>query len=445
VITRLERLRARTRSTVRQLTWWIWPTFPTSWSDVPARVGPAATEIARLTIAAVLAYLVADAVSPRILDLTAPLTALLVVQASGVGTLQMSLVRIGAVLTGVLVAVGVASLIGLSWWSLGAVVAASLVLAKVLRLGEQSLEAPISAMLILAVSSPDLAAEVRVLNTLIGAVVGAAFSLIVPVSIPNVRASQAVRRVARSQAALLDEVALTVADRTPQSEEVQAWFDWTEDIEREIAEAADAVQALEESRRLNPRALATAKVHPGLRATIDRMERCLASERAIFAAIGKEQSHPPAELDSPFGPELRRAFAVVLNQLADAVLGFADLVGAEFGGGSVDQIEELHARSLNVIAETRAVLAELALLDVDPREQTDLWMLQRSVFAAVEQVLAQVDPEQRERSNVAWLERRGMPILPSMPSLLLSRRVRRRVVAGEAYPRSTAVQGPDKG
>ena len=130
----LERLRARARSSLSQLLWWIWPSYPTSWSAVPARLRPAASQIARLTIAAVVAYVVANALYPGILDLTAPLTALLVVQASTVGTLQMGLVRVGAVLTGVLVAVGVASLIGLSWWSLGAVIAASLILAKVLRL-----------------------------------------------------------------------------------------------------------------------------------------------------------------------------------------------------------------------------------------------------------------------------------------------------------------------
>src|SRR4051794_40460453 len=110
----LERFRARTRSSARQLLWWVWPSYPTSWSAVPERVGPVAVQITRLTIAAVVAYLVADAVSPGILDLTAPLTALLVVQASTVGTLQMGLVRVGAVLTGVLVAVGFASSFRLS-------------------------------------------------------------------------------------------------------------------------------------------------------------------------------------------------------------------------------------------------------------------------------------------------------------------------------------------
>lgn len=402
---RLQQARARTRSSLRQALWWVWPSHPTSWSDVPARVRPAAAQIGRLTSAAVVAYLVANAVSPGIVDITAPLTALLVVQASTVGTLQMGLVRVGAVLTGVLVAVGVSSSIGLSWWSLALVISASLLLAKVLRLGDQSLEAPISAMLILAVSSPELAAEVRVLNTLIGTVVGIGFSVLVPVSIPSARATRAVRRVAHSQAALLDEVALTLADRAPHPEEVQAWFGWTDDIASGIAEASVAVDAVQESRRLNPRALAAAKVHPGLRAALDRLARCLAAERALVVVIGKESPSSDSGWDRSFGPELRRAFAVVLDDVADAVRGFGDLVSAEFSGGNVSRVDEVLEQTLDIVRETRAVLTELVLLDVDPREQSNLWMLQGSVLAAVEQVLLQLDLDQGERRSAPWLNR----------------------------------------
>ena len=411
----LGRVAARARSSLHRVLWWLWPSYPTSWSAVPARLRPAAAQIARLVVAAVVAYLVAEAISPGIRDLTAPLTALLVVQASTVGTLQMGLVRVGAVLTGVLVAVGVASSIGLSWWSLGAVIAASLVLAKVLRLGDQSLEAPISAMLILAVAAPGTAAEVRLVNTLIGTVVGIGFSVLLPVSIPSARATAAVRRVARSQAALLDEVALTLADRAPQPEEVQAWFGWTEEIERDVDAAAAAVQAVAESRRLNPRALAAAKVHPGLRAALDRLERCLAAERALLVVIGRESPSSGESWDRSAGPELRRAFAVVLDDVADAVRGFGDLVSAEFGTGHVDRVDEVLERTLEIVRETRAVLTELVLLDVDPREQTDLWMVQGSVLAAVEQVLLQLDLEQEDRRSDPWLARRrvlGVPVLP---------------------------------
>ncbi|GAA1428334.1 aromatic acid exporter family protein [Microlunatus lacustris] len=405
VAERFDRVRARARSTVRRVLWWVWPSYPTSWGALPDRLRPAASQIVRLTVAAVVAYVIADTVSPGIVDLTAPLTALLVVQATTVGTLQMGLVRVGAVLTGVLVAVGVSTWIGLSWWSLAAVIATSLGLAKVLRLGDQSLEAPISAMLILAVSSPELAAEVRVVNTLIGTVVGIAFSLVVPVSIPSARATGAVRQVARSQAALLDEVALSLTDRAPHPEEVAAWFAWTEDIGRDVDAAAAAVRTVEQSRRLNPRALTADLVHPGLRNALERLDRCLAAERALLVVIGREAPEAGGA-DPSFSPELRRAFAVVLDDVADALRGFGDLVSAEFGGGNVDRVDELFARTLDIVRETRAVLTELVLLDVDPRQQTGLWMLQGSVLAAVGEVVQQLDLEHIERRGAARLSRR---------------------------------------
>lgn len=380
----------RARPRFRRLAWRVWPSFPTSWSDIPTRVRPGAAQIGRLTVAAVIAYLVSNAVSAGIVDLTAPLTALLVVQASTVGTLRMGLVRVGAVLTGVLVAVGVAGWFGLSWWSLAAVIAASLMLAKVLRLGEQSLEAPISAMLILAVSSPGLAAEVRVVNTLIGTAIGIAFSLVLPVSIPSDLATDAVRNVARSQAALLDEIALTLGDRPPEREEVQAWSEWIADIAKDVNGASGAVQNVKESMRLNPRSLVVTKVHPGLRAALDRLERCLAAERALVVVIGNESPAGGGGGAGSARSELPRAFAVVFDDLANGLRAFGDLVSAQFGP-KVDHVDEAMTLTRSAVEETRAVLAELMTLEVDPRGHPDLWMLQGSVLAAVGQLLHQLD------------------------------------------------------
>jgi uncharacterized membrane protein YccC len=290
----------------------------------------------------------------------------------------------------------------------------------VLRLGEQSLETPISAMLILAVSSPHLAAEVRVANTLIGTVVGIAFSLLVPVSIPNARATDLVRGVARSQASLLNELALSLASRTPHPEEVKAWFDWTEDIAQDIDAASAAVQAVEDSRRLNPRALATAKVHAGLRGAIDRLDRCLIAVRALLVVISEEAPTDTADSGRPSGSELRRAFAVVLDDLANALRAFGDLVKAEYDGGNVERVEAGLDRTLDIVRETRAVLTELVLLDVDPRNETDQWMLQGSVLTAIEQVLQELDLELTERSE-AWLDRHPLLTLPIGDWLSLSR------------------------
>lgn len=413
----LEALRRRSSLRLRHLGWWLWPSMPSSWSQVPARLRPVTVQIARLTVAAVVAYLVANAVSPGSVDLTAPLTALLVVQASTVGTLQVGLVRVGAVLTGVLVAVGVSASVGLSWWSLAAVIAAALILANVLRLREQSLEAPISAMLILAVSSPELAAEVRVVNTLIGTAVGIGFALLVPVAIPNASALGAVRAVARAQASLLDEVALALGDRAAHPEELEAWLAWTDHIEGELDDAAAAVQAVEDRRILNPRALAVAAVHPGLRAVLGRLDSCLSAERTLLHGLGAGSEVEERPADTAAGAELRRAFAVVLDDLANGLHAFANLVGAEYGGANTDEVDDALNRTLEIVRETRAVLTELMFLDVDPRGRPDLWMLQGSVLAAVDHILRQLDLENAEGLSQPWLSRyRSRPRSSARPS-----------------------------
>ncbi|MGN6445403.1 FUSC family protein [Amnibacterium sp.] len=370
---------------------WVWPSFPTSWAEVPARLRPAATQITRLTVAAVVAYLVAHAVSPGLLDLTAPLTALLVVQASTVGTLVMALVRVGAVLTGVLVAVLVTTWTGLSWWSLALVIAVSLVLAKLFRLGDQSLETPISAMLILAVTRPEVGAEVRLVNTLVGTGVGVAFSLLVPVAIPNAQAGEAVRRVARSQAALLGEIAQTLGSRPPAREELAAWLEWTDQLTGDAMEARAAVHEVEQTRVLNPLALTTEAVHPALRGALERLERCLAAERALLVVLTRADPARTGD-DDPAAAELRRAFAVVLDDAAAGLRAFGDLVGAEYDGNEPDRVLA-RERALGAVGEARAVLTELTLLDLDPRARPDLWMLQGSVLASVDHVLEQLDLE----------------------------------------------------
>lgn len=381
------------RSQLRALLWWVWPTSPTSWSQLPKRLTPTAIQVTRLTVAAVVAYVVAGRLIPAgAVDVTAPLTALLVVQASTVGTLRMGLVRVVAVLVGVLVAVGVAAAVGLTWWSLAVVIGASLVLAKVLRLAEQSLEAPISAMLILAVSSPELAAEVRIGLTLVGTVVGVAFSLVAPVAIPNARAAESVRRVARSQAALLHEVALTLGGRSPQPEEVTAWSDWSQDIDREIDDASAAVRAAEESRTLNARALTTAKVHDRLRSAVERLDRCLGAEQTLLSALAGAPALAP-DADDSAGADLRRVFAVILDDVANGLRALGDVLGAQPGSRNSTQPGIAADRLAEIVRESRAVLTELVLLDVDPRQNRDLWLVQGSMLSAVDQILTQLDLE----------------------------------------------------
>ena len=388
-----------------------WPNHPARWRDVPARLKPTLLTVARLTSAAVVAYLITRLFTRGAIDLTGALTALLVVQASAYSTLKMGVVRVGAVLSGVLIATGLSTWSGLTWWSLGAAIATSLLVAKVLRLGEQALEAPISAMLILGVTNQDVASEIRVLNTLIGAGVGVAFNLLYPPAMPTSQAARSLLRVADAAARPLDDAGEAMVAGPVSRMQVQSWLDRVRSASRRVTEATESVALLKDSRRLNPRALGTADVAPVLDTGLDNLEHCLLSIRALFVVLRSEvpaQEHP----DDPYGEELRAAFAVVLHDAADCLRAFGGLVVAEAEGREAET-EQALADSLDILRETQAILAELIM--VDAADNPSSWLLRGSILTAVEQVLAQLNLEDRARVHRAWREeqmRRPMAQLP---------------------------------
>lgn len=406
-----DRTRARMRAWWQRAATLAWPGRPDRWRDVPGRLRPTLVHVARLTSAAVIAYLITLVVTDGAIDLTGPLTALLVMQASASSTLRMGAVRVAAVLSGVLVAGLLSSWVGLTWWSLGAAIAASLFLGKVLRLGEQALETPITAMLILGVTNPDIAAEVRIVNTFIGAGVGVALNLLYPPAMPTARASRAVRQVAEMAAVPLD-LAGDALDRGPVTRaEVDAWLERVRAATRRVAMATATTTALRDSRRFNPRALGTIDVEPVLATGLDTLEHCLLDIRSLFTVMAAEV--PPEERpDDPYGEELRRAFAVVMHDVADCLRAFGDLVVAE-AEGREDETEQALAQSLEILRETRAILTELIM--AQPIDDTSAWLLRSSVLAALGQVLTRLDLEERERLHRDWRDaqlRRPLAHLP---------------------------------
>src|ERR1700753_2786727 len=94
---------------------------------------PAISHIPRLTAPATFAYLLAlliPAGTSR--PVLAPLTALLILQASLYQTIRSGIRKVASVTVGVLVAVTVAEFIGFSWWQLALVIAGALLIGRVL-------------------------------------------------------------------------------------------------------------------------------------------------------------------------------------------------------------------------------------------------------------------------------------------------------------------------
>ncbi len=137
------------------------------------RARPTAAYVTRLSATATGAYLVAMLITGATCrPVLAPLTALLVLQASVYQTLRAGLKKVAAVTAGVLVAVCLSEFVPYTWWLLGLLIAGALTIGRVLPLGDDLLEVPISAMLIFSATTHKAAATGRILDTLIGTVVG---------------------------------------------------------------------------------------------------------------------------------------------------------------------------------------------------------------------------------------------------------------------------------
>lgn len=101
----------------------------------------------RITVAAVISYVVATLLFPGTQPLLAPLTAMLVVQVTPVSLLASGLDRVVAVVTGVSLAVAFAAAVPLDWWSLGLLILISITVGQALRLRDNLIEVAISGML----------------------------------------------------------------------------------------------------------------------------------------------------------------------------------------------------------------------------------------------------------------------------------------------------------
>ena len=400
--------------------------------------GPAALiRTLRLTSAAVASYLVAlHAVADR-RPVTAALTALLIVQVTLVGTLADTVRRIVSVVVGVGVAIGVASFVGFTWWSLAAIIGASILIGQALRLGPHLLEVPISAMLILAVGGAGLQALDRIAETLVGAAVGVLINLVFPPAVQTRSAGAAVEQFADAMARLLDRVARALLEGTVTRDEVRSWLHQARAIDNDIAHVDRVLTEAGQSRRLNPRAVGTTDTTPDLRNGLDALEHSAVALRAVFRSIADRagatnETDDPDAVPQEFDDEdYRVVLATLMSDLAQAVRTFGVLVRAEVDEAGQPHTVEL-AGALDALREARARLTELLL--VDPREAPLVWQLHGSLLAGVDRVLAELNVEEWTRRKERRREQEAAMRRPSVQAAERLRASTRRAVV-ERTPR----------
>jgi Aromatic acid exporter family member 1 len=364
----------------------------------------------RLTAAAMASFIVARLVFPRSDPLLAPLTALLVVQLTPVSILKSGIQRVASVVAGVSVAVGFSSLFGLTWWSLGTVIAVSLLIGQLLRLGANLIEVPISAMLVLGVGArtAETAAWQRIAETLVGAGVGVLSNLAFPPKVTTEDAAAAIEDLADELAQLLESAARDVVRDGISSHELaelaRGWLGRARKLTHDIPNVGSALLRAEESRRLNLRALATADSGPGLRQGLEALEHSAAVVRSMFRSfVEAAQGYDVQGRELP--EDVRAAVGLLLHELAAGVRAFGRLVYAEaHPGDDPPEVDELR-QALERLQDARGRVTELLL--IDPRGDTALAVLNFSMLATVERLLHELDLDERIRRQV-----RRSPTLP---------------------------------
>ena len=298
---------------------------PETITVVRYRAQPTAVTVARLTSTAIFAYLLAQYLLPPVTPrpVLAPLTALLVAQVTLYHTMHSAIRRVVAVVVGVLLALGLSAWLGFTWWSLAITIAIALAVGFAMHLGDSVLEVPISAMLILSVTTERSAAYGRVFETLVGAGAGllAGFVFARPKVQP---AAEALEDLCDKMASLLDEMAEGLRDGSV-TDHAPAWLGRARSLDEDIHRVDEALRHAEESVRLNPRRVLLPEVGTDLRGGLETLEHAALTVR-LLARLLADSVRVAAEQVGPVRDELTRLrLAAVLTELASAVRVYGHL------------------------------------------------------------------------------------------------------------------------
>jgi len=358
----------------------------------------------RITVAAVAGYVVGRLLFPDTQPLVASLTAMLVVQVTPVSLLASGLDRVVAVVTGVALAVFFASVVPLEWWSLGLLIFVSMAVGQALRLRDNLIEVPISAMLVLGVGAlgAGSAAWERIVETLVGAAVGVATNLLFPPRVATGSAAKAIDGLAASISELVHQAAAELSELVEEGGEIEpAARRWLEEARRithqEVPRAGSALVHAEEGRRLNVRAVGTADLGPGLRQGLEALEHCAVAIRSMFRALVDAISE---QAPSPHGAvtDLFLGLAQTFREVAAGIDAFGQLVRNDASPAaqlSADDVLAVQA-ALEGLQEARARLEDLLTVEPTP----ELRELDAVVLSTVRRLLREMDLEQRVRRQL---------------------------------------------
>jgi len=365
------------------------------------RNDPAVVQTVRSTAAAVLSYLAALWLSKAQVPLLAPLTTLLVVQVTLYATLTRGIRRVNAVVAGVLVAVGFSSLVGLSWWSLGVLILASLSVGHLVRVNEFVPEVAISAMLVLGVSVTRVAETAldRVIETVIGAVVGLLFNVLFVPPVWTGNAGEAIEDLGARIRHLLRLIGEELDSHTP-VEDAATRLQEARNLDHDVVQVDASLVQAEESMKFNPRVKEGLLSRVVLRTGLDTLEICAVVLRVMartFTDMAKHQRNAPL-----FPPEEIAALGELFSHLDAAIRAFAVLITTD----DSSQADTAEARLVEELSGGHAARDRLAQMLLDRvRHDPEQWQLHGALLAEIDRILDELAVENRSQRLAEELDR----------------------------------------
>lgn len=362
----------------------LWEHLRTRWTVLRHRPAPG-LRTAKATLAVVAAYLLTLAMGVSDHPMVAPLVALLVVQLTLYKTIAHGIGKVVAVLAGVLVAVLVANVAGVTWWSLGAVVAGSLLVGKLLRLGPHLFEAPITAMLLLEVGATGGLGASRVGEAIVGAAVGIAVSVLVAPPLYVQPAGEAIGELAHRMADFSRAFADGLGRPRWSRADANHWLREARALRADVVRVDQAVAQAEESARLHPRARSARRSRPRLRSTLTGLERAHITLRTTARAVLDRTYYlPENEQQDAYTAGQRTALADVLTTAAAAIDAVAPMAGADDPESARSHVTTL----LGAFDERQQVLH--ALLEVRPEDDQAAWKQHGALLASLDRLRVEI-------------------------------------------------------
>ncbi|HEV7957428.1 MAG: hypothetical protein JWL94_606 [Microbacteriaceae bacterium] len=334
-------------------------------------------QVLKTSVAAIVAWLLSTLLLQQPLPIFAAIAALLVVQPSVNQSLAKGVERSIGVVLGVVLAYGAGLLFGSATWVVLAVIVVSLLLAWALKLTPgSSNQIPISAMLVLAIGPQSSAYAIdRILETIIGAVVGLIINALIVPPVLVAPARLAVGRLTAGVASCLESIASALT--TPQGAgELDVLLERARELRPQHVKARADLDDAEESLSFNPRAGRHRRAIDQDRELLERLSTLVTRTIGMARAV-----HDNYDASLGTDPVVGR-IAEELGRAAHDLRLMAKAVGAS-GPSSVRNANDAERP---VTADIPALTAPLVIAKPDPRH----WILVGSLMEDIRRVREEI-------------------------------------------------------